>query len=83
VCMKTGLFENVAHRRGGGVPGLKTGGYMSPPSLRTARRGECGAVGGKYKKNPVRRARERGDTKVADPRCGYASADARLRGRLS
>jgi hypothetical protein len=44
---------------------------------------ECGAVGGKYKKNPVRRAREKGDTKVADPRCGYASADARLRGRLS
>jgi len=40
VCMKTGLFENVAHRRGGGgVLGMTTGGYVSPPSLRTARRG--------------------------------------------
>jgi hypothetical protein len=48
---------------------MTTGGYISPHSLRTARRGvkicvipekeECGAVAGKYKKNPVRRERER------------------------
>jgi hypothetical protein len=65
---KPGLFENVAHRPGGEVPGMTTGGYISPHSLRTARRGvkicvipekeECGAVAGKYKKNPVRRERE-------------------------
>lgn len=73
VCMKTGLFENVAHRRrrrrGAWADGRRV--YVPSSSKnRSARvqiciipeKEECGAVAGEYKTNPVRRERERKET---------------------